>query len=278
MGGPVSASSEHLHVERRGDGILRLQLDKPAKRNALDDDMVASLIQEVDAAGRDEAVRSILVTAAGDHFCSGFDIVGRNTRRQGSGDREQRPRIGSIQRRLPSEAHRLIPVLVTTQVPIVVAARGWVAGIGLHVAAAADFLVLADDARVWEPFSQRGFTPDTGGTWLLPRLVGLQRARELLVLGTAIDGSTAVEWGLGHAAVPAAEVDDAAEALARRLAAGPTVSLGLTKWLLHTSAEHTLDAHLRDEAFAMELSSRSEDFKEGLGAFLDKRDPGFTGR
>jgi 2-(1,2-epoxy-1,2-dihydrophenyl)acetyl-CoA isomerase len=106
----------------------------------------------------------------------------------------------------------------------------------------------------------------------------VQRARELLVLGTAIDGATAVGWGLGHRAVPAAEVEATAEDLALRLAAGPTVSLGLTKWLLHTSAEHTLDQHLRDEAFAMELSSRSEDFREGLAAFVDKRDPGFTGR
>ena len=264
-----------IRVSRDDDGVLRLHLDKPAKRNALDDDMVATLTREVDAAGRDEDVRSILVTAEGEHFCSGFDIVGRNAANPGG---ERRPRIGSIQRRLPSEAHRLIPVLCTTQVPIVVAARGWVAGIGLHLAAAADFLVLADDARVWEPFSQRGFTPDTGGTWLLPRRVGMQRARELLLLGTSIDGATAVEWGLGHRAVPAAEVDATAEALAHQLSTGPTVTLGLTKWLLHTSAEHTLDQHLRDEAFAMELSSRSEDFKEGLKAFVEKRDPGFTGR
>lgn len=264
-----------IRVSRGDDGVLRLHLDKPAKRNALDDDMVATLTREVDAAGRDEDVRSILVTAEGDHFCSGFDIVGRNAANPGG---ERRPRIGSIQRRLPSEAHRLIPVLCTTQVPIVVAAKGWVAGIGLHLAAAADFLVLADDARVWEPFSQRGFTPDTGGTWLLPRRVGMQRARELLLLGTSIDGATAVEWGLGHRAVPAAEVDATAEALAHQLSSGPTVTLGLTKWLLHTSAEHTLDQHLRDEAFAMELSSRSEDFKEGLKAFVEKRDPGFTGR
>jgi 2-(1,2-epoxy-1,2-dihydrophenyl)acetyl-CoA isomerase len=259
-----------VDVSRDG-GVLRLHLDKPAKRNALDDAMVATLVDEVDAPGRDEAVRSILVTAEGDHFCSEFDIVDRNTG-------EARPRVGSIQRRLPSQAHRLIPVLCTTQVPIVVAARGWVAGIGLHVAAAADFLVIAEDARVWEPFSQRGFTPDSGGTWLLPRVVGLQRARELLVLGTEVDGATAVAWGLGHRAVPAADVDTEAEALARRLAAGPTVTLGLTKWLLHTSAEHTLDQHLRDEAFAMELSSRSEDFKEGLKAFLAKRDAEFRGR
>lgn len=266
--------SEHLRVSRDG-GVLCLRLDKPAKRNALDDDMVATLIEEIDTAGRDEAVRSILLTAEGDHFCSGFDIVGRNP---GKEDGDERPRIGSIQRRLPSQGHRLVPLLCTVQVPIVVAARGWVAGVGLHIAAAADFLVLADDARVWEPFSQRGFTPDTGGTWLLPRLVGVQHARELLLLGTAIDGRTAVEWGLGHRAVPAAEVDGTAEELAHRLAAGPTVTLGLAKWLLHTSAEHTLEAQLRDEAFAMELSSRSEDFKEGLKAFVEKRDPGFTGR
>jgi 2-(1,2-epoxy-1,2-dihydrophenyl)acetyl-CoA isomerase len=261
-----------VHVSR-DDRILRLHLHKPEKRNALDDEMVATLIDEVDAAGRDETIRSILVTAEGEHFCSGFDIVGRN-----AGDAEERPRIGSIQRRLPSQAHRLIPVLCTTQVPIVVAARGWVAGIGLHVVAACDFAVLADDARVWEPFSQRGFTPDSGGTWLLPRLVGLPRARELLVLGHAIEGRTAVEWGLGHRAVPAADVDAAALELAQQLAKGATVSLGLTKWLLHTAAEHTLDQHLRDEAFAMELSSRSEDFREGLKAFMEKRDPEFRGR
>jgi 2-(1,2-epoxy-1,2-dihydrophenyl)acetyl-CoA isomerase len=262
-----------LTVERGGRGLLRLHLDKPAKRNALDDEMVAALTDEVVTAGKDESVRVVLVTAEGDHFCSGFDIVGRNT---ATGD--ERPRIGSIQRRLPSEAHRMISVLCETQVPIVVAARGWVAGIGLHIAAAADFTVFAADARIWEPYAQRGFTPDSGGTWLLPRLVGVQRARDLLVLGRAIDGTTAVEWGLGHAAVPAADVESTAEALAGDLASGPTVSLGLTKWLLHTSAEHTLDAHLRDEAFAMELSSRSEDFREGLKAFVDKRDPRFTGR
>jgi 2-(1,2-epoxy-1,2-dihydrophenyl)acetyl-CoA isomerase len=261
-----------VHVSR-DDGILRLHLDKPKKRNALDDSMVATLIEEVDVAGRDETVRSILLTAEGEHFCSGFDLVGRN-----AGDGEQRPRIGSIQRRLPAQAHRLIPVLCTTQVPVVVAARGWIAGIGLHVLAASDFAVVADDARVWEPFSQRGFTPDSGGTWLLPRLIGTQHARELLLLGTTIDGRTAVEWGLAHRAVAAGAVDETALALAQQLAAGPTVALGLTKWLLHTSVEHTLEQHLRDEAFAVELSSRSEDFREGLKAFMEKRDPDFGGR
>jgi 2-(1,2-epoxy-1,2-dihydrophenyl)acetyl-CoA isomerase len=252
--------------------VLRLHLDKPAKRNALDDEMVDVLIDRIDAAGRDESVRAILLTAEGDHFCSGFDIVGRN-----DGD-APRPRIGSIQRRLPSQAHRLIPLLCEVQVPIVAAARGWIAGIGLHVAAACDFTIVAEDARVWEPFRDRGFTPDSGGTWLLPRLVGVQRARDLLVLGRRVSGAEAADWGLFHQAVPAGSVDDVAGALAGELATGPTVALGLAKWLLHTSADHTLEQHLRDEAFAMELSSRSEDFREGLAAFVEKRDPEFRGR
>ena len=106
----------------------------------------------------------------------------------------------------------------------------------------------------------------------------MQRARELLLRGTRITGATAVEWGLGHGAVPASDVDSAAMALAEELAAGPTVTLGLTKWMLQVAGEHTFDQQLREEAFAMELSSRSEDFREGLAAFLEKRTPGFTGR
>ena len=264
-------SIEHLRIALGDDGVLRLHLDKPAKRNALDDDMVAALIGAVDAAGRDEAVRVVLLSAEGDHFCSGFDIVGRNAD-------QSKPRVGTIQRRLPSEAHRLIPLLVSVQVPVVCAARGWVAGIGLHLAAAADLTVVAGDARVWEPFSQRGFTPDTGGTWLLPRLVGPQRARELLLLGREISGADAAEWGLVHRAVPSTELDAVAEQLALGLAAGPTVALGLTKWLLYAGAAAPLEAHLRDEAFAMELSSRSDDFREGLAAFVEKREPRFRGR
>jgi len=254
-------------------GVLRLVLDRPEKRNALDDGMVAALIDAIDGAGRDEAVRTILLTAAGDHFCAGFDIVGRNAPGDGP-----RPRVGSIQRRLPAQAHRLIPLVCTVQTPIVCAVRGWAAGIGLHLAVAADFTVAAADATFWEPFAARGFTPDSGGTWLLPRRVGEVRARELLLLGRRLSGEEAAAWGLVHRSVPAAAVETAAEELAVRLAAGPTVALGLTKWLAHAGASASLDDHLRQEAFAMELSSRSEDFREGLAAFGERRDPKFTGR
>jgi 2-(1,2-epoxy-1,2-dihydrophenyl)acetyl-CoA isomerase len=153
-----------------------------------------------------------------------------------------------------------------------------VVGIGFQLALAADFTVAADDARLWEPFVERGFTPDSGATWMLPRLVGPARARELVLLGRALDGTEAEAWGLVHRAVPGAQVDEVAEALVARLAAGPTVALGLSKWLLHTGADATLDAQLRNEAFALELSSRSEDFREGLAAFTEKRPPEFRGR
>lgn len=265
-------SSDHLRVDH-DDGLLRLHLDKPQRRNALDDEMVADLIDAIDAAGRDESVRAVLVTAEGDHFCSGFDIITRNETAKGA-----RPRVGSIQRRLPSQSHRLIPMMCSVQVPIVCAVRGWASGIGLHLLAASDFAVVADDARIWEPFSQRGFTPDSGGTWLLPRLIGMVRARQLLLLGRTISGVDAVEWGLAHANAPAADVDAEAETLARELSSAATVSIGLTKWLLHTGDTRDLNDHLANEAFALELSSRSEDFREGLAAFKEKRDPRFTGR
>ena len=189
------------------DGVLRLVVDRPEKRNSLTDDIVAAMTECVSTAGRDESVRAILLTGAGEHFCSGFDIVARNE------DRSRRPRVGSIQRRVPALAHRLIPLLASVQTPVVVVARGWVAGIGLHLLLAADFALVAEDARLWEPFSERGFTPDSGATWLLPRRVGDVRAREILLLGRVLSGTEAAQWGMVHAAVPGPELDRAGEEL-----------------------------------------------------------------
>jgi 2-(1,2-epoxy-1,2-dihydrophenyl)acetyl-CoA isomerase len=264
---------------------LRLELDRPDKRNAIDDTMMRGLIDAVDRAGRDEAVRVIVLSGAGDHFCAGADIVARNARPASPTDvgadptaRPERPRVGSIQRRVPSLAHRLIPLLLGVQTPVVCRVQGWAAGIGFQLALAADFTVAAADARFWEPFTERGFTPDSGATWLLPRLAGLARARELLVLGRALDGSEAVEWGLAHRAVTPDRLDAEVADLVERLAAGPTVALGLTKWLLLAGQSETLEAQLHHEALALELSSRSDDFREGLRAFGEKRPPEFRGR
>jgi 2-(1,2-epoxy-1,2-dihydrophenyl)acetyl-CoA isomerase len=252
-------------------GVLTLRLARPEKRNAMDDTMMYAAIDAVELAGRDEAVRVILLTGTGEHFCSGFDFVARN---QEGG----KPRVGSIQRRLPSQAHRLIPLLCSVQTPVVCAVRGWAAGIGLNLALAADFTVAADDARFWAPFVDRGFTPDSGATWLLPRRIGEVRARDMILLGRVVDGAEAADWRMIHRAVPAADVDAAAAELVATFAGGATVALGLSKWLLHTAATSGLDEQLRNEAFAMELSSRSEDFREGLKAFQEKRAPDYGGR
>jgi len=264
-------SVDGLDIQLEG-AVLRLTLDRPEKRNAVDDTIMVGMADAIDAAGRDEAVRVIVLAGHGEHFCGGADIVARNA------PGGERPRAGSIQRRVRSTAHRLLPLVVQTQTPIVCRVQGWAAGIGFQLAAAADFTMAAADARFWEPFTERGFTPDSGATWLLPRLVGVVRARELLLLGRDLDGTEAADWGLIHRAVPAAELDTAVDEVVEQLASGPTVALGLTKWLLAAGQSEGLEAQLQNEALALELSSRSEDFREGMKAFVDKRPPEFRGR
>jgi 2-(1,2-epoxy-1,2-dihydrophenyl)acetyl-CoA isomerase len=265
-------SVEGLVVEPAGP-VLQVRLDRPTQQNAINDEMMAALIEAIGAAGQDESVRAVHIAGSGENFCGGADIIARNAN---SGD--SKPRAGSIQRRLPQQAHRLLPLLCSIQVPVVCTVRGWAAGIGLQIAAAADFTVADEVARFWAPFSTRGFTPDSGSTWLIPRLIGTIRARELLLLGRELSGKEAAEWGLIYRSAPSDKVDTVTAELVERVAAGPTVSLGLTKWLLVQGSSRSLEDQLADEAFALEISSRSEDFKEGLRAFSERRSPDFKGR
>ena len=260
-----------LRAEQHGP-VLQLTLDRADRRNAVNDVMLDAMIAHLAAAGIDESVRVIRIDALGPDFCAGSDLIANNTRS------ERKPRVGSTQRRLPNKANRLIPLMLETQVPVVSVVRGWAAGLGFHIALASDFCVAADDTRFWEPFMARGFTPDSGATWLMPRLIGLVRTRQLLMLGKEITGATAADWGIIHAACAPDELDSIAEQLVTQLGEAPTVSLGLTKWLLHSGNGLDLDRHLQNEAMALELSSRSDDFKEGLAAFRDKRDAEFKGR
>jgi 2-(1,2-epoxy-1,2-dihydrophenyl)acetyl-CoA isomerase len=214
----------------------------------------------------------VLLGSSGPDFCSGADVVAAN--RPGG----ERPRAGNLQRRTAIQAHRLIDVITSIQLPVVCAVRGWAAGLGCQLALAADFTVASVTATFWEPFVGRGFTPDSGATWLLPRLVGVARARQMLLLGEKLTGAQAAEWGMIHRAVPDGEVIDAADALVARLAEGPTVAIGLAKSCLRSSLELSLVEAMAKEALALELSSRSKDFREGLAAFKERREPKYGGR
>ena len=156
--------------------------------------------------------------------------------------------------------------------------RGYAAGIGLHLAVAADFAVVADDATFWAPFSDRGFTPDSGGTWLLPRRVGPVRAREMLLLGRRLTGTEAAEWQLVHRGRARRRRGRHRRRPGRRAGRGPDRRPGTDQVAAAPGRGRVLDAQLADEAFALELSSRSEDFREGLKAFGEKRTPDFKGR
>ena len=271
MSEPSYANVPGLRVAL-ADTVLSVTLDRAEKRNAIDEDMMRGLVDALTVASTDDRVRCILLDGSGNHFCGGADIVARNRT-----DGAPRPRTGSIQRRLPTQAHHLIPLICEVQVPVVCKVRGFAAGIGFSIALAADFTIADDNARFWEPFTERGFTPDSGATWLLPRRVGEVRARERLLLDRELSGTEAAAWGAIQAAVPADELDAAVDELVGTLANGPTVTLGLTKWLLHAGRDASLDQHLRNEALALELSSRSQDFREGMSAFGERRPPRFEG-
>ncbi|UGT62530.1 enoyl-CoA hydratase/isomerase family protein [Nocardia asteroides] len=254
---------------RRDGVVLRLTLDRPGRRNSLTPEMVETLVTALTAAASDDTLRAIHLRGAGEHFCAGVDLVSGNT-----GD--AKPRTGSVLRRVPHTAHRVIELLHTVQLPVVATVRGWAAGMGCNLALAADFTVAAPGATFWEPFLDRGFSPDSGATWLLPRLTGLARARRMLLLGERVDGTTAAEWGLIHEV--ADDPDAAAEALLARLAAAPTVAFGLAKQALAQNLHATLPQAMNNELFALELACRTRDFKEGLAAFRDRRAPEFEGR
>ena len=260
---------EGLLVDRDGP-VLRIRLNRPERRNAMTDEMVLGLIEILDAASSDEGVRVISLSAEGANFCSGFDLGQRDT--------SERPRAGSIQRRMRWHVNRLIPAMLEVQLPIVSAATGSIVGLGLNLLLASDFAIVAEDARLWSPFTSSGFTPDSGGSWLLPRLVGVSRAKEMILLGRQVTGSEAASWGVVYRAAPSSEVKVLADELVGELAGAATVAVGLAKLLIHRSLTSDLNAHLADEALALELASRSEDFKEGRRARGEKRPPDFGGR
>ncbi|MBP1686766.1 MAG: enoyl-CoA hydratase/carnithine racemase [Deltaproteobacteria bacterium] len=267
----MSHDTRELGVQQDGP-VLRIRLQRPQRRNAMTREMLSGLIAAIENAPDNDQLRVILLSGEGEHFCGGMDLSVVNA------PSDRRPRVGDIQRRMPRGANRLIPAMLEVQLPIVCAVRGWASGLGCHLALASDFTIAARSARFVEPFVKRGFTPDSGATYLLHRLVGVARAKEMLLLGREVSGEEAAAWGMIQSVVDDDQLASAAETLVAQLAESATIALGLTKWLIHRSFDVDLADALQNEAFALELSSRSKDFKEGLAAFTEKRPPRYEGR
>ena len=265
-----AADAEGSVTACRDGAVLRVTLDRRSRRNSLTHLMIGALVDALTDAAADDSLRAIHIRGAGDDFCAGSDWVAANDR--------QRPRTGDLVRRIPHAAHRVIELVASVQLPVVCSVQGWAVGFGCNLALAADFTIASTDAVFWEPFLDRGFSPDSGSTWLLPRLVGLARARRMLLLGEKVSATDAADWGLIHQAVSRPELDDAAERLLDRLASGPTVAIGLAKQALAFGQHATLSQSMTQELFNLELSCRTTDFKEGLKAFQQRRAPKFYGR
>ena len=257
--------------QTRADAVLRITLDRPARRNSLSHSMIDELVSILTAAASDDSLRAIHLSGAGDDFCAGADWVATN-----SGDRKPRP--GNLTRRIPHTANRVVELVATIALPVVCSVRGWAVGLGCNLALAADFTVAAENANLWEPFIDRGFSPDSGATWLLPRLAGVALAKRMLLLGEKVTGTDAADWGLIHQAVGPDEVSAAADELVARLASGPTVAIGLAKQAINFGMGATLPQSMAHELASLELSCRTADFREGLAAFRGRRAPGFEGR
>lgn len=245
------------------DGVRTLTLNRPHRRNAIDGALWLALAEALRSAADDRSVRALVLTGAGGAFCSGADIS------------------------VPDNSHpihRMRPLtdvaalLYESPLPTVAKVTGPAFGAGWNLALGCDLVVATPESTFSQVFTKRGLTMDLGGSWLLPRLVGMQQAKRLAMLAETIDAAQAHELGLVTWVVPAAEIDGFTEELAARLAAGPPVALAQTKALLHEGSDATMYQALAAEARAQGLNLATADAPEAYAAFAERREPRFTGR
>jgi len=274
----VGEDATGLRVQRDGP-VLRLTIARQKAANALAASTITALREAIEEAGRSHEFRVVALTAVGKNFCTGVDLVEANTEKRTDGqERPVRPRIGHLQRGINLGAHELVRAFSELQLPVVVGVRGWAAGLGNTLALLSDYIVAADTAKFWTPFVSRGFTPDSGSTWLLPRLIGLPRAKQMVLLGKPVDAERAERWGMITELVSDDELDDRVEEVVAEFAAAATVSVGLAKTMLHRHLDANLSQALTQEALTEEVSLRSADFKEGIASLRERRPPRFEGR
>jgi 2-(1,2-epoxy-1,2-dihydrophenyl)acetyl-CoA isomerase len=254
-----------LQIDRTPSGVVTLTLNRPEKKNAMNRTMFDELLavfREIDQSADD---RVLVITGAGEAFCSGADLSDR-----GSDTRHPLARLHWVAD-IALALHR-IPK------PVIAKVNGVAVGAGLNLALGCDLIVASESARFSEIFARRGLTVDFGGSWLLPRLIGLHRAKELAFFADIISAKEAADLGLVNRVVAASQLDAFVADWAERLAAGPPLALAMTKRLLTNSFAMSMDEALEAEGMAQSVNSGTEDAPEAIRAFLEKREPRFKGR
>ncbi|MFD6972905.1 enoyl-CoA hydratase/isomerase family protein [Streptomyces sp. NPDC059979] len=267
----MTRAPEDEVLHRIDNGVAWITLNRPEAMNAVtwaQRERVITLLAEASA---DPAIRAVVVTATGKGFCAGADLRGAPA---AAGDRV----AGDVARMIRLGAQRLITAVLDCEKPVLAAVNGTAAGIGAHLALACDLVIAAEPARFIEVFVRRGLVPDGGGAYLLPRLVGPQKAKELMFFGDAVPAAEAERLGLVNKVVPAEELEATARAWAERLAQGPTRALAMTKQLVNASLDGDRAAALAAEATAQEINMGTADANEGVASFVERRTPKYLGR
>ncbi|MFE9929845.1 enoyl-CoA hydratase/isomerase family protein [Streptomyces sp. NPDC005533] len=266
----MSRIPEDEVLHRTESNVSWITLNRPAAMNAVTWDQRERVIALLGDASADPAVRAVVLTATGKGFCAGADL---------RGDASAAERVaGDVARMIRLGAQRLITAVLDCEKPVLAAVNGTAAGIGAHLALACDLVIAAEPARFIEVFVRRGLVPDGGGAYLLPRLVGPQKAKELMFFGDALPAADAERLGLVNKVVPAQELEATARAWAERLAQGPTRALALTKQLVNASLDGDRATALAAEATAQEINMTTADANEGVASFVERRTPTYLGR
>jgi 2-(1,2-epoxy-1,2-dihydrophenyl)acetyl-CoA isomerase len=250
--------------------VAWVTMNRPEQRNAVNADLRDELVAVFTDARTNAAVRALVLTGAGKGFCTGADL---------SGPRGQGPTgPGAGRELMKGSSQRLIRALWDLEKPVVAAVNGVAAGLGSHLAFASDFVIASSEARFIEVFVRRGIAVDAGGAFLLPRLVGLQKAKQMVFFGDDMSAGEAEHWGLVSKVVAPDQLEATAHEWAERLAKGPTFAIGMSKRLLNRSLESSFETALEEEAMAQMLVTQSEDTREGMMAFMERRQPQFKGK
>lgn len=253
-------------IYEKENGVAKITLNRPQALNAFTPQMNSELQEILKDADQDKGVRCFLITGSGRAFCAGQDLKGRTPEKKGSLGESLRTRYNPVILRLRR-----------TEKIVLAAVNGVAAGAGCNLALACDLRIASEEARFVQAFVRVGLAPDSGGSFILPRLVGLSKAMELLLLGEPIDAGEALRIGLVAKVVSAGELPNAAREMADRLARGPR-SIGLIKRAVNRAMSSDLASQLEYEAYLQEIAGRSADYDEGVRAFLEKRSPVFTGK